>query len=117
MRETEMIEKGLDPRSCYPRCDFCSAKLTDKKGNHQLGRWWAHARCSVDPDNIRLSSVKLPKLSYARFKNRKTPLEKLEAMQAYLGLKRAKVISAFVDIMKTRGNALLIPDTTMTEYE
>lgn len=60
-RKTKRIVRHLDPRSLYPRCDFCAKKdpVTKKTvpGTVQLGPWWAHAACAVDPENLALASV------------------------------------------------------------
>src|SRR3990167_6951127 len=109
------IEHGLDPRSCYPRCDFCPNNTTHTAhGTVQLGRWWAHAACATAPENTKLATAKLPKLDYSDFSTRETPQEQLMAMRTRLRewtLKRLDELSQVEMIL----GASLMRHTT-TEY-
>jgi len=88
-REEAKVDLGLDPRSLYPRCDFCAKKdpITNQSvnGNVQLGRWWAHTECAADYSNATLSCVQLPVLDYATVDG-KTAWQKLGAMQARINV-------------------------------
>lgn len=110
------VGHGLDPRSCYPRCDFCPNNDNHlEDGTVQLGRWWAHAACATDPENLKLSTAQLPKLDYAEFSDRKTFHEQLMAMRMRLHEWKLKCLDELEDLANHRGS-LLIRETSSTEY-
>lgn len=84
-KETYIVANGLDPRTSYPRCDFCARKDADGHRAHgtvQIGRWWAHAECADDPENRALLSVQLPLVNYREVRSARTNFGRVLAMKA-----------------------------------
>ena len=84
-----MIDRGLDPRSRFPGCDFCTSKPStrdtlDLEPMRQLGRWWGHLACVTDPDHTNLASAKLPPLDYSLIDQSAGAYETLHRMMATL---------------------------------
>lgn len=79
------VEKGLDPRSLYPRCDFCS-KTKENPGDTQMGRWWAHAACAALPSNQRLDSTKLKPVDYRIVRTYQSAGQKVHAMRTKVNI-------------------------------
>lgn len=108
-KEEELVTRGLDPRSLFPRCDFCSKTKSDP-GSVQLGRWWGHTTCVAHPDNLQLFSAKLPAVDYSVVKDRFNPRLMVMAMLQRIRKWRHEKLAQFREDMHDRGDDLLVTD-------
>lgn len=109
-READIIARGIDPRSVYPRCDFCAKKDENGQtlfGTVQLGRWWAHAECAANPDNRALLCVQLPLVDYSTLRGRRTNWGKLVAMKLKIGRWAHKRLAVLRHVAAIRGADLM----------
>ena len=104
-RERHIVERGLDPRSQFPHCDFCGRR--EHPGTLRLGRWWAHDACAAHPDNVKLATAHLPPLDYSVYANRGTAPRMMQAMLTHLQTWAAQVKTHLRDMATTRGDALI----------
>jgi hypothetical protein len=116
-KEAYIVANGLDPRTSYPRCDFCAKKDADGSRLHgtvQLGRWWAHADCAANPENRALLSVQLPLLNYSSLRGQRTNFGRVIAMKHKIARWAHTRLATLRHVAAIRGADLM--HETQTEY-
>lgn len=109
--DDQIVAHSLDPRSRFPRCDFCASK--QGPGEISFGRWWAHTTCATKPDNLLLASAQLPPLNYTTI-HRTTPSQKVGAMLLRIDRWAGQARMELRRIAIGRGECLL--DETIDEF-
>lgn len=103
----EIVARGLDPRTLYPRCDFCANKA--RPAGVQIGRWWAHESCACAPDNHRLACAQLKTVDYSTVASRGGATRQVHAMLIRTKTWAADALKRFREAVRDRGDTLERP--------